>query len=122
MNVLIVDDSVAMRMMIIKTLRQAGLNNHTFSQAPDGLAALESIRKAQPDVVLCDWNMPNMTGIEMAVAVRQHDHLTKVRLMMVTTETESEHMAQAVAAGVNAYVMKPFTKDVIVGKLRELGL
>ena len=110
-----------MRLILSKTLKEAGVVE--IAEAADGQQGLDYLLQ-NPDtsIALIDWNMPNMTGIEMAVAVRQHDHLTKVRLMMVTTETESEHMAQAVAAGVNAYVMKPFTKDVIVGKLRELGL
>lgn len=107
MNVLIVDDSAAMRMMIIKTLRQAGLNGHEFSQATDGAAALEAIRKAPPDVVLCDWNMPNMTGIELLTTLRNEG--IKVKFGFITTETTGEMRQKAAAAGASFMVAKPFT-------------
>jgi len=100
MNVLIVDDSAAMRMMIIKTLRQAGLNGHNFAQAPDGAAALEAIRKAQPDVVLCDWNMPNMTGIDLLTALRGEG--IRVEFGFITTETTTEMRQKAAAAAKDA--------------------
>jgi len=109
MNVMIVDDSAAMRMMVIKTLRQAGLNSHSFSQAPDGAVALEAIRKAPPDVVLCDWNMPNMTGIDLLTTLRAEG--IKVRFGFITTETTAEMRAKAQAAGASFMVAKPFTVE-----------
>lgn len=109
MNVMIVDDSAAMRMMIIKTLRQAGLNGHEFSQATDGAAALEAIRKAPPDVVLCDWNMPNMNGIDFVAAARAKGFIAPI--VMVTTEAGSERIQQAKDAGANGFVTKPFTPE-----------
>ena len=99
MNVMIVDDSAAMRMMIIKTLRQAGLNGHEFSQATDGAAALEAIRKAPPDVVLCDWNMPNMTGIELLKAIRADAGLKNLPVLMITAEAKKENIIEAAQNG-----------------------
>ena len=109
MNVLIVDDSAAMRMMVIKTLRQAGLNSHTFAQAADGALALEAIRKAPPDVVLCDWNMPNMTGIDLLTTLRAEG--IKVKFGFITTETTTEMRTKAQAAGASFMVAKPFTVE-----------
>jgi len=109
MNVMIVDDSAAMRMVIIKTLRQAGLSGHTFLQAPDGAVALEAIRKATPDVVLCDWNMPNMSGIELLTTLRSEG--STVKFGFITTETTSEMRSKAEAAGAAFMVAKPFSVD-----------
>jgi len=92
-------------------------------EAADGLEALKRLKEiAQPDVLLVDWNMPEMNGYDLICAVRR-DHLyDKVPLMMVTSETEVGQMAKALAAGANEYVMKPFTKDVIAEKLALLGV
>ena len=120
MNVLIVDDRAAMRMMIIKTLRQAGLNGHEFSQATDGAAALEAIRKAPPDVVLCDWNMPNMTGIELLRAVRADAQLRHLPFLMITAEAKRENIIEAAQAGASGYIVKPFTAATLEEKLAKI--
>jgi two-component system chemotaxis response regulator CheY len=109
MNVFVVDDSMAMRMVIIKTLKKAGFDGHNFLQAPDGAAALEAIRKATPDVVLCDWNMPNMTGMELLTTLRAEGN--KVKFGFITTETTAEMRAKAMAAGALFLVAKPFTVE-----------
>lgn len=109
MNVLIVDDSAAMRMMIIKTLRQAGLNGHEFAQATDGAAALDAIRKAPPDVVLCDWNMPNMTGIEFLNNLRAQGNQTTFGF--VTSESNPAMKEQAIAGGAAFLLTKPFDAE-----------
>lgn len=120
MKALVVDDSRAMRTILTQALRDAGFAEVAQAQhGKEGLAYLVSHPDTQ--LALVDWNMPEMTGIEMVEAVRQQDALAAVRLMMVTTETEMAHMQRALDAGANEYVMKPFTKDVIADKLRLLG-
>ncbi len=120
MKALVVDDSRAMRSILSQALREHGFAEVAQAQhGKEGLAYLQS----HPDtsLALVDWNMPEMTGIEMVEAVRREAALADVRLMMVTTETEMAHMQRALDAGANEYVMKPFTKDVIADKLRLLG-
>jgi len=109
MKVLIVDDSAAMRMMVIRTLRQAGLNDHKFIQAADGSEGLNQVRDDGPDLVLADWNMPNMTGIEMLEALREEGNDVKVGF--ITTESTSAMRSRAAAAGALFLVGKPFTVE-----------
>ena len=120
MKALVVDDSRAMRVILSKTLQEAGFTE--VAQAQHGKEGLDYL-VGHPDtnLALVDWNMPEMTGIQMVEEVRKHANLAQVRLMMVTTETEMAHMQRALDAGANEYVMKPFTKDVITDKLRLLG-
>jgi two-component system chemotaxis response regulator CheY len=92
-------------------------------EAADGRQALERLLKAgKIDLALVDWNMPEMNGLEFVRAVRAEHMYDGVLLMMVTTETEMENVVRALAAGANEYVMKPFTKDVILEKLRLFGM
>ena len=120
MKALVVDDSRAMRTILTQSLKEAGFTE--VSQAANGREGYEHL-KGHPDtqLALVDWNMPEMTGIQMVEAVRKEGGLSAVRIMMVTTETEVAHMQQAIEAAANEYVMKPFTKDVIAEKLRGLG-
>ena len=92
-------------------------------EAGNGREGLEKLAQgAQPDVVLLDWNMPEMNGYEFLCAFRKDPAHANIPLMMVTTETEIEQMTTALAAGANEYVMKPFSKEVIAEKLQLLGL
>jgi len=109
MKVLIVDDSAAMRMMVIRTLRQAGLNDHKFIQAADGAEGLNQVRDDSPDLVLADWNMPNMTGIEMLEALREEGN--EVKVGFITTESTSAMRSRASAAGALFLVGKPFSVE-----------
>lgn len=121
MKVLIVDDSRAMRSILSKALKEAGI--YEIAEARDGQEGLTYLQgHPETSLALVDWNMPVMTGIEMIRAVREDDGLKAVRLMMVTTEAEQTRMQQAFDMGADEYVMKPFTQDVIVGKLRLMGL
>jgi two-component system, chemotaxis family, chemotaxis protein CheY len=117
-QVLVVDDSRAMRMMLSNMLTEMGFE---VSQAQHGREGLEHLT-GHPDtaIALVDWNMPVMTGLEMVEAVRQDSSLNRVKLMMVTTESEMSQMELALNAGANEYVLKPFTKDVIKDKLKLL--
>ena len=109
MKVLVVDDSMAMRMIVIKTAKKAGLAGHKFLQAADGQQGLEAIRQNKPDLVLSDWNMPNMTGIEMLEALNEED--IKVKFGFVTTEATTEMRLRARKAGALFLLPKPFTVE-----------
>ena len=109
MNVLIVDDSSAMRMMIVRTLRQAGFGGRDVEQAADGAIALESVRNKVPDLILADWNMPNMTGIELLQAIR--DDGIDVPFGFITTESTSEMHQKATEAGAQFLIAKPFSVE-----------
>jgi two-component system, chemotaxis family, chemotaxis protein CheY len=109
MRFLIVDDSKAMRMIIARVLRQAGYGGSEFAEAANGLEALELIRADRPDLVLCDWNMPEMTGIELLRTLR--DESVDVRFGFVTAESTAEMTEQAYASGALFVIAKPFTGD-----------
>lgn len=120
MKALVVDDSRTMRCVLGRMLRDSGF---TVAEAAHGREALTHLYEhADVDVALVDWNMPEMTGVELIEMVRRDPRFDRLRLMMVTTETEMSQLQRALNAGANEYVMKPFTEDVIVGKLRLLGL
>lgn len=92
-------------------------------QAGDGKEALERLGTSAPfQIALVDWNMPVMNGLELIRAMRADDRFKDTLVMMVTTESEMSQMARALLAGANEYVMKPFTKEVILEKLQILGL
>ncbi len=115
MKVLVVDDSAVMRKVLIGALVQAGIKDVT--QAGDGAEAVEMVGKEQFDLVLMDWNMPNMLGIEAVKEIRATGSKTPV--IMVTTEAEKSRVIEALKAGANNYVIKPFQADTIVSKIRE---
>ena len=121
MRALVIDDSKAIRIILRRLLDELGFD---VAEAADGREALARLAELQPppDLVLVDWNMPEMNGLEFVREVRASDGNHDVTMVMVTTETESEQVVRALAAGANEYVMKPFTKDVLVDKLSLLGL
>lgn len=118
MHALVIDDSRAARMLIGNLLREQGFTVH---EAGDGRAGLEQLH-AHADIrlVLVDWNMPVMDGLEFILAVRRERDWDHLRIVMVTTETEIEQVQRAMTAGANEYVMKPFTPEVLVAKLSLL--
>jgi two-component system chemotaxis response regulator CheY len=118
MHALVIDDSRAARMLIGNLLREQGFTVH---EAGDGRAGLEQLR-ANSDIrlILVDWNMPVMDGLEFILAVRREREWDYLRIVMVTTETEIEQVQRAMTAGANEYVMKPFTPEVLVAKLSLL--
>jgi len=121
MRALVIDDSKAMRIILKQILQSIG--GTTVEEAANGKEGLEKLKSMEkPDVVLVDWNMPEMNGLEFVRAVRGNPTFRSLPLMMVTTETETSQMGKALAAGANEYVMKPFTKDVIQEKLKILGI
>ncbi|MGE0441600.1 MAG: PleD family two-component system response regulator [Gemmatimonadales bacterium] len=119
MKVLIVDDSRAMRIMLARFMTELGFETRDASNGKEALVALGA---GLPDLVLVDWNMPEMNGLEFVQAVRADQRFNALPLVMVTTETEMSQMTKALEEGANEYVMKPFTKDVLQAKLEMLGL
>ena len=120
MRALIVDDSRAIRGIIGKMLREIGFE---IVEAGHGIEAIQRLKESgSVDVMLVDWNMPEMNGYDFLCKVRADPAYCGIPLMMVTSETEMAQMAKALEAGANEYVMKPFTKDVISDKLSLLGV
>lgn len=120
MQALVIDDSRAVRMIIGNILREVSMDVLEAGDGRQGIDQLES----HPDIelILVDWNMPVMNGYEFIQAVRAQRIYDHIRIMMVTTEAESEQVTKALEAGVNEYLMKPFTKEVLIAKLRMLDV
>ena len=120
MRVLIVDDSRAMRTILGRIASSLGFE---VAQAPDGKQALAQLAGGPlPELMLVDWNMPEMNGYELVCALRANAAYAAIKVVMVTTETEVSQVAMAIGAGANEYVMKPFTAEIMLDKLRLLGL
>lgn len=120
MQALVVDDSRAIRHVLSSMLQQFGFQVAQAAHGAEGLQLLAS--GLRPDVILVDWNMPVMNGLEFIQQVRSQPGLQDLPLMMVTTETETERVQAALAAGANEYVMKPFDQAILAEKLQLLGL
>jgi two-component system chemotaxis response regulator CheY len=120
MRALVIDDSRAMRAIIGNILRDMGL---AVLEAADGREALEQLRRS-PDLelALVDWNMPEMDGLSFIRAVRGQRAYDRLRILMVTTETDGAQVSRALQAGANEYLMKPFTREVLQAKLNLLDL
>lgn len=120
MNALIIDDSRAMRRVLRRIVEPLGF---AVTEAGDGREGLNQLGEMDTvDLILVDWNMPVMNGIEFVQAVRADEKRRDSKLVMVTTETEPLKMARALMAGVDEFVMKPFTSDILVDKLRLIGV
>lgn len=119
MNALVVDDSRAIRMILAKTLRELGFDVSEAADGADALAVLDGGYEAE--LLLVDWNMPTMSGIELIEALRSPPRRSTAKIVMVTTETEVPQVVRALTAGADEYVMKPFTPAAIREKLQLLG-
>jgi two-component system chemotaxis response regulator CheY len=109
MKILVTDDSRVMRQIVIRTLRQAGYDDHDIIQAADGKEAFDMVAAEKPDLVLSDWNMPEMTGIECLEALRASG--SQVPFGFVTSEGSPEMRDKAASAGALFLIAKPFTED-----------
>lgn len=118
---LIVDDSKTIRMIIRRILVEIGYEVCEAGNGREGLEVLAAER-AEVSLVLVDWNMPEMNGLEMLKQLRLDPNYAALKVMMVTTETELDHMRSALVAGANEYVMKPFTKNILKEKLELVGI
>ncbi len=119
-KILVVDDSNVMRQIIKNNLKQLGFQPDNIAEAEDGAAGLKSLEANMVDLVISDWNMPKMTGIEFLKAVRANAGLKAVPFMMVTSETEKEKIMEAVQAGVNQYIVKPFNANQLEEKIKAI--
>lgn len=120
MKALVVDDSSATRFIIARMLREIGCS---VVEAENGEVALEVLGQNQDATfALIDWNMPVMNGFDLVQAIRQQSSYDDVKVMMVTTETEMTQVVKAIEAGANEYLMKPFTKEMLVDKIALLGI
>ncbi|MGY0632982.1 chemotaxis response regulator CheY [Luteimonas sp. A478] len=118
MRVLIVDDFSTMRRIIKNLLTDLGFNN--MVEAEDGHSALAVLRRETVDFVVTDWNMPGMSGIELLRAIRADQQLRSMPVLMVTAEAKREQIIEAAQSGVNGYIIKPFTAQVLEEKLSRI--
>jgi len=118
MKILIVDDFSTMRRIIKNLLRDLGFNN--TQEADDGSTALPMLQKGGFDFVVTDWNMPGMQGIDLLKAIRADESLKHLPVLMVTAEAKREQIIAAAQAGVNGYVVKPFTAATLKEKLDKI--
>lgn len=116
---LVVDDSRATRSLLRRLLASFG---YGVEEAGDGFEALRSLERHVPDLVLVDWNMPNMDGLELIRAIRADPSLERLTVMMVTSESDPVHIARALMAGADEYALKPMTREALGDKLELLGV
>jgi len=118
MKVLVVDDFATMRRILRGVLKEIGFTK--IVEADDGSTALAVLKKDKVDLIVSDWNMPEVTGLELLKAVRGDESMKNVPFLMVTAEGQKDSVVQAVQAGVDNYVVKPFTADTIKEKLEQI--
>ena len=118
MKILVVDDFSTMRRIIKNLLRDLGFNN--TAEADDGNTALPLLKSSQFDFLITDWNMPGMPGIDLLKNVRADDKLATLPVLMVTAEQKREQIIQAAEAGVNGYIVKPFTAATLKEKIDKI--
>ncbi len=116
---LIVDDSKVIRMVARRILEGF---NFEIDEAADGQKAVEACQKQMPDAILLDWNMPVMTGIEFLRKLRSMEHGADPVVVFCTTENDLSHIQEAISAGANEYIMKPFDSEIIQAKFSQVGL
>ena len=115
MKILAVDDSPTMRRIILNTLKRAGYGD--VSEATDGRDALAKMKVDKFDFIITDWNMPEMDGLAFVTALRSSDDTKSLPILMVTTRSVKEDIVEAMKAGVNNYIVKPFTPDTLKDKI-----
>lgn len=118
LTVLLIDDSKTMRGIMKSILADIGFKH--IMEASDGSAALEILKREKPDLAICDWNMPNMTGIELLDIVRCSIDLYTTKFIMVTAEADKDHVTQAIQSGISDYILKPFNSKVLLEKILQL--
>jgi two-component system, chemotaxis family, chemotaxis protein CheY len=118
MQILVVDDFSTMRRIIKNLLRELGFNN--AAEADDGTSALPMLQTGKYDFLITDWNMPKMPGIELLKAVRADPKLASLPVLMVTAEARRDQIVEAAQAGVNGYVVKPFSAETLKEKIEKI--
>jgi two-component system chemotaxis response regulator CheY len=120
MKILVVDDFSTMRRIVRNQLVELGFSNPLIQEADDGENALTLLRSQSFDLVVTDWNMPNMTGIDLLRAIRAEASLKGMPVLMVTAENNRDQIIAAAQAGVNGYIVKPFTAITLKEKLGKI--
>jgi two-component system chemotaxis response regulator CheY len=115
---LVVDDFSTMRRIVRNLLKELGFSN--IDEAEDGVAALNKLRSSQFDFVISDWNMPNMTGLDLLINIRADANLKSLPVLMITAEAKKENIVAAAQAGASGYIVKPFTAAVLEEKLNKI--
>ncbi len=118
MKILIVDDFSTMRKIVKNVLKQLGYNN--IDEAEDGAQAYTKLKNNTFNFVLSDWNMPNMDGLDMLKKIRSEPELKDLPVLMVTAEAEKDKVITAIKAGVNNYIVKPFTAETLKQKMEQI--
>lgn len=118
MRILIVDDYSTMRRIIKNLMRELGFSN--LDEADDGNTALPMLKSGKFDFLITDWNMPGMTGIDLLAEVRNDSELAEMPVLMVTAQAKKEEIVRAAQAGVNGYVVKPFTAETLKEKINKI--
>ena len=116
MKFLIVDDSSTMRRIVMNTLKRLGYED--FVEAADGEQALKKLAEGGVECIITDWNMPNMNGLELILAIRKGN--PTIPIMMVTTNAATTDLIEAIKAGANNYIVKPFTPETLEAKLKAI--
>jgi len=120
MKILIVDDFELPRRLIRSMLNELGYENHAnILEADNGTSALNVLQCNTIDLIICDWVMPEMSGIDLLKTIRKTKKLAKIPFIMVTAEAEKEQIMTAIKAGVSQYIIKPFTADALYKKLQS---
>lgn len=117
-RILVVDDFSTMRRIVKNLLGDLGF--HNIAEADDGSTALTALNAGQFEFVVTDWNMPGMTGIELLKAIRAHPRHSRMPVLMVTAEAKREQIIEAAQAGVNGYIIKPFTAQTLDEKIQRI--
>lgn len=115
MNILIVDDFGTMRRIVRNLMARLGYSS--FYEAEDGVGALKVLSSVKIDLVLTDWNMPRMSGLELLRAIRCNSKTAAIPVIMITAETKREQIVEAAESGVNGYIVKPFTEETLSNKI-----
>ena len=118
-QILVVDDSAVIRKVARRILEDLSFE---ITEAEDGLQALDACRREMPNAILLDWNMPVMDGLEFLAHLRREPGGEKPKVVFCTTENDVAHIARALHAGANEYIMKPFDKEIVTAKFHEVGL
>lgn len=118
MKVLVVDDFATMRRIVKNILTQLGYKN--IIEADDGTTALEVLKQEKIDLIISDWNMPKMTGLDLLKTVRGDDSMAETPFIMVTAEAQQDNIILAVKAKVSQYIVKPFTADTLGEKIDKI--
>lgn len=118
MSVLVVDDFATMRRIIANVLKQLGYE--TIHEAEDGTKALQVLETEKIDFVITDWNMPQMSGLDLLMAIRASEDKKDIPVLMVTAEAQQENIVKAAQAGVNNYIIKPFDAQTLSEKIKKI--